>query len=74
MEDDPENPENVYDVQRSHEVNVSIPKTEINVPPAVINVEAPIVNVEAPAQKATIRTVERDQDGKIVNIIERVEQ
>lgn len=71
---DPENPENVYEVQRSHEVNVSIPKTEINVPPAVINVEAPIVNVEAPAQKATIRTVERDQDGKIVNIIERVEQ
>lgn len=71
---DPENPENVYDVQRSHEVNVSIPKTEINVPPAIINIEPPVVNVEAPHQRATIRTVERDADNRIVKIIESVEQ
>lgn len=77
---DPEDPEAVYDVQRTHEVNVQIPETVVNVPPsvvnvppAVINVEAPIVNVEAPAQRATIRTVERDVDGRILNIIERVE-
>lgn len=70
---DPEAPQDVYDVQRSHEVNVSIPETVVNVPPAVINVEPPVINVEAPAQKATIRTVERDADGRIVNIIERVE-
>lgn len=69
----PDNPESVYDVQRTHDVTVTIPETIVNVPPAVINVEPPIVNVEAPAQKATIRTVERDADGRIVNIIERVE-
>lgn len=70
---DPENPEAVYNVQRTHDVSVQIPETVVNVPPAVINVEPPIVNVEAPAQRAVIRTVERDDDGKIVNIIERVE-
>jgi HK97 family phage portal protein len=70
---DPENPTAVYDVQRTHDVSVTMPETVVNVPPAVINVEAPIVNVEAPAQRATIRTVERDDDGRIVNIIERVE-
>lgn len=71
---DPANPDSVYDVQRTHDVTVNIPETVVNVPPAVINVEPPIVNVEAPAQKATIRTVERDADGRIVNIIERVEE
>jgi HK97 family phage portal protein len=71
---DPENPENVYDVQRTHDVTVNIPETVVNVPPAIINVEPPIVNVEAPAQRATIRTVERDADGRIVNIVERVEE
>lgn len=70
---DPENPQDVYNVQRTHDVSVQIPETIVNVPPAIINVEPPIVNIEAPAQKATIRTVERDDDGKIVNIIERVE-
>lgn len=71
---DPQAPDTVYDVQRNHEVTVTIPETVVNVPPAVINVEPPIVNVEAPQQRTVIRTVERDDDGKIVNIIERVEQ
>lgn len=70
----PDSPEAVYDVQRTHDVTVSIPETVVNVPPAVINVQPPVVNIEAPAQKATIRTVERDADGRIVNIIERVEE
>jgi HK97 family phage portal protein len=70
---DPENPESVYDVQRTHDVNVQMPETVVNVPPAIINVAPPNVTVEAPQQKTTIRTVERDDNGHIVNIIERVE-
>jgi hypothetical protein len=70
---DPENPEAVYDVQRTHDVNVQMPETIVNVPPAIINIAPPNVTVEAPQQKTTIRTVERDDNGHIVNIIERVE-
>jgi len=70
---DPENPEAVYDVQRTHDVSVQIPETIVNVPPAVINVAPPNITVEAPQQRTTIRTVERDDNGHIVNIIERVE-
>jgi HK97 family phage portal protein len=70
---DPVNPEAVYDVQRTHDVNVQMPETVVNVPPAIINVAPPNVTVEAPQQKTTIRTVERDDNGHIVNIIERVE-
>jgi hypothetical protein len=70
---DPESPESVYDVQRTHDVNVQMPETVVNVPPAIINVAPPNVTVEAPQQKTTIRTVERDDNGHIVNIIERVE-
>jgi hypothetical protein len=70
---DPEAPESVYDVQRTHDVNVQMPETIVNVPPAVINVAPPNITVEAPQQRTTIRTVERDDNGHIVNIIERVE-
>jgi HK97 family phage portal protein len=70
---DPENPESVYDVQRTHDVNVQMPETVVNVPPAVINVAPPNITVEAPQQRTTIRTVERDDDGKIVTVTERVE-
>ena len=70
---DPENPESVYDVQRTHDVNVQMPETIVNVPPAVINVAPPNITVEAPQQRAVIRTVERDDDGKIVTVTERVE-
>jgi hypothetical protein len=50
-----------------------MPETVVNVPPAIINVAPPNVTVEAPQQRTTIRTVERDDNGHIVNIIERVE-
>ena len=70
---DPESPESVYDVQRTHDVNVQMPETVVNVPPAVINVAPPNITVEAPQQRTTIRTVERDDDGKIVTVTERVE-
>jgi hypothetical protein len=70
---DPEAPETVYDVQRTHDVNVQMPETIVNVPPAVINVAPPNITVEAPQQRSVIRTVERDDDGKIVSVTERVE-
>jgi HK97 family phage portal protein len=70
---DPVAPETVYDVQRTHDVNVQMPETVVNVPPAVINVAPPNITVEAPQQRTTIRTVERDDDGKIVTVTERVE-
>ena len=70
---DPEAPETVYDVQRTHDVNVQMPETIVNVPPAVINVAPPNITVEAPHQRSVIRTVERDDDGKIVSVTERVE-
>jgi HK97 family phage portal protein len=71
---DPTNPESVYDITRTSEVNVQIPETIINVPPAVINVAPPIVNVNAPESKQTIRTVERDKDNLITRIIETTEE
>lgn len=70
---DPEEPQAVYDLQRTHDVNVQMPETIVNVPPAVINVAPPQVTVEAPQQRTVIRTVERDDDGKIVTVTERVE-
>jgi hypothetical protein len=70
---DPAAPESVYDVQRTHDVNVQMPETVVNVPPAIINVAPPQVTVEAPQQRTVIRTVERDDDGKIVTVTERVE-
>ena len=50
-----------------------MPETIVNVPPAVINVAPPNITVEAPHQRSVIRTVERDDDGKIVSVTERVE-
>jgi hypothetical protein len=50
-----------------------MPETVVNVPPAIINVAPPQVTVEAPQQRTVIRTVERDDDGKIVTVTERVE-
>jgi hypothetical protein len=71
---DPTNPESVYDITRTSEVNVQIPETIVNVPPAIINVAPPIVNVNAPESKQTIRTVERDKDNLITRIIETTEE
>jgi hypothetical protein len=78
---DPTNPESVYDITRTSEVNVQIPETIVNVPPAiinmppaVINVAPPIVNVNGPESKHTIRTVERDENNLITRIIETSEE
>jgi HK97 family phage portal protein len=69
-----EETDEVYDVARSNEINVEIPKTVVNVPPANIRVEPPIVNINTPEQKTVVRTVERDADNKIVRIIDQVEE
>jgi hypothetical protein len=45
----------------------------INIPAPIINVPETVVRVNIPESKPTIRTVERDADGRILNIIERTE-
>jgi hypothetical protein len=53
----------------------------VNVPPAQVSVAAPIINVpetvvrvNVPENRPTVRTVERDADGRILTITERVEE
>jgi len=46
----------------------------VNVPAPIINVPETVVRVNIPEQRPTIRTVERDNNGRIVNIIEKVEE
>mgnify|MGYP002507773615 CR=1 FL=1 len=69
-----------YDVNQ-RDVNVTMPEVVVNVPPANVNVAAPIINVpetvvrvNVPENKPTVRTVERDSDGRILTITERVEE
>jgi len=68
-----------YDVNQ-RDVNVNMPEILVNVPPAQVNVAAPIINVpetvvrvSVPENRPTIRTVERDADGRILTITERSE-
>jgi hypothetical protein len=68
-----------YDVNQ-RDVNVTMPEVVVNVPPANVNVAAPIINVpetivrvNVPENKPTVRTVERDKDGRILTITERTE-
>jgi hypothetical protein len=63
------------------DVNVTMPEILVNVPPANVNVAAPVINVpetvvrvSVPENRPTIRTVERDADGRILTITERVEE
>jgi hypothetical protein len=58
-----------------------MPEILVNVPPANVNVAAPVINVpetvvrvSVPENRPTIRTVERDADGRILTITERVEE
>ncbi len=68
-----------YDVNQ-RDVNVTMPEVVVNVPPANVNVAAPIINVpetvvrvNVPENRPTVRTVERDKDGRILTITERTE-
>jgi HK97 family phage portal protein len=76
---DPENPKSAYEV-KSQNMDINLPQTIMNYTPPAINIPAPIINVpetvvrvNVPESKPTIRTVERDADGRILNIIERTE-
>jgi len=68
-----------YDVNQ-RDVNVTMPEVVVNVPPAQVSVAAPIINVpetvvrvNVPENRPTVRTVERDADGRILTITERTE-
>jgi hypothetical protein len=73
-------PTPTYDVNQ-RDVNVTMPEVVVNVPPANVNVAAPVINVpetvvrvNVPENKPTVRTVERDAEGRILTITERVEE
>jgi len=68
-----------YDVNQ-RDVNVTMPEILVNVPPAQVNVAAPVINVpetvvrvNIPENRPTVRTVERDAEGRILTITERTE-
>jgi hypothetical protein len=76
---DPEDPKSAYEV-KSQNMDINLPQTIMNYTPPAINIPAPIINipetvvrVNVPESKPTIRTVERDEHGRILNIIERTE-
>jgi hypothetical protein len=76
----PINPQAAYDV-KSQDMNITMPEMVLNYTPPPVNIPAPIINVpetvvriNIPEQRPTIRTVERDSNGRIVNIIEKVEE
>jgi HK97 family phage portal protein len=76
----PINPQAAYDV-KSQDMNITMPEMVMNYTPPPVNIPAPIINVpetvvriNIPEQRPTIRTVERDSNGRIVNIIEKVEE
>jgi len=76
---DPEDPKAAYEV-KSQNMDINLPQTVLNYTPPAINIPAPVINVpetvvrvNLPESKPTIRTVERDADGRILNIIERTE-
>jgi hypothetical protein len=75
----PADPASVYEV-KSQDMNINMPEVVLNYTPPAVNVPAPIINVpetvvrvNMPQSKPTIRTVERDADGRILTITERVE-
>ena len=72
-------PATVYDAG-TREVNFTMPEQVIHVSTPNVHVDAPIVNVpetvinvKMPEQRTVVRTVERDEDGRILHITERVD-
>jgi hypothetical protein len=75
----PTDPQAAYDVG-TRELNLNMPEQVIHVPAPQVRVDAPIVNipetvvnVNVPEQRTVVRTVERDADGRILHITERVD-
>jgi hypothetical protein len=72
-------PATVYDAG-TRELNLNMPEQIIHVPAPHVHVDAPVVNVpetvvnvNVPEQRTVIRSVVRGEDGRINEIIERVE-
>ena len=72
-------PATVYDAG-TREVNFTMPEQVIHVSTPNVHVDAPIVNVpetiinvKMPDQRTVVRTVERDDAGRILHITEKVE-
>jgi len=72
-------PATVYD-PGTRDINLNMPEQIIHVSPPSVHVDAPIVkipetvvNVNVPEQRTVIRSVVRGEDGRINEIIERVE-
>jgi hypothetical protein len=55
------------------EILVNVPQPVVNVPAPVVNVPETVVRVTVPETKPVVRTVERDEQGRILQIVERVE-
>jgi len=75
----PADPSAAYEV-KSQDMSINMPEMVLNYTPPAVNVPAPIINVpetvvrvNMPQSKPTVRTVERDADGRILTITERVE-
>jgi HK97 family phage portal protein len=75
----PADPAAAYEV-KSQNMDINMPEVVLNYTPPAVNVPAPIINVpetvvrvNMPQSKPTVRTVERDADGRILTITERVE-
>jgi hypothetical protein len=72
-------PATVYDAG-TRELNLNMPEQIFHVSTPNVRVDAPIVNVPEtvvnvtmPEQRTVVRTVERDADGRILHITERVD-
>ena len=75
----PTDPQAAYDVG-TRELNLNMPEQVIHVPAPQVRVDAPIVNipetvvnVNVPEQRTVVRTVERDAEGRILTVTERVD-
>jgi hypothetical protein len=75
----PADPAAAYEV-KSQNMDINMPEVVLNYTPPAVNVPAPIINVpetvvrvNIPESRPTVRTVERDAEGRILTITERVE-
>jgi HK97 family phage portal protein len=75
----PADPASVYEV-KSQNMDINMPEVILNYTPPAVNVPAPVINVpetvvrvNIPESRPTVRTVERDAEGRILTITERVE-
>jgi HK97 family phage portal protein len=76
----PVDPKAAYEVNSTRELNLNMPEQVIHVAPPSVHVDAPVVNVpetvvnvNVPEQRTVVRQVVRGEDGRITEIVERVE-